>query len=174
MISFTGHVLVVADVDPEWLAAHLRPGQLSEAFTPPFLGALAVRLGRRVNAIDLLALAPVPPPPSDLALSAVRDLDHARVRRARRYRDDLRLFAADGCMVVLGRGLGDRWEVGLEVDEAHRNRGLGRRLAVAAAGLVPDERRLWAQIAPGNAASLRAFLAAGYRPVGQEALLVPR
>jgi hypothetical protein len=30
-----------------------------------------------------------------------------------------------------------------------------------------------AQVAPGNAASVRAFLAAGYRPVGAEVLLVP-
>jgi RimJ/RimL family protein N-acetyltransferase len=30
---------------------------------------------------------------------------------------------------------------------------------------------VWAQIAPANAASVRAFLAAGFRPVGAEALL---
>jgi len=172
VLSFTGHVLVVADVDADWLAAHLRPGELSDAFTPPFLGALAARLGRRVNAIDLLALAPTPPPASDLSLSAVAELDHPRVRRARRYRHDLRLYATEGGVVALGRGVADRWEVGIEVDEAHRNGGLGRRLALAAAHLVPEDRALWAQIAPGNAASLRAFLAAGYRPVGQEALLV--
>jgi L-amino acid N-acyltransferase YncA len=57
------------------------------------------------------------------------------------------------------------------VDEVRRNSGLGRRLAVAARHLVPD-RPVWAQIAPGNAASVRAFLAAGFRPVGAEALLV--
>jgi RimJ/RimL family protein N-acetyltransferase len=32
--------------------------------------------------------------------------------------------------------------------------------------------KIWAQVAPGNAASVRAFLAAGYQPVGAEALLV--
>ncbi len=32
---------------------------------------------------------------------------------------------------------------------------------------------VWAQIAPGNAASVRAFLAAGFAPVGGEALLLP-
>ena len=36
---------------------------------------------------------------------------------------------------------------------------------------VPEGTPLWAQIAPGNAASVRAFLAAGFRPVGAEALL---
>jgi L-amino acid N-acyltransferase YncA len=59
------------------------------------------------------------------------------------------------------------------VSEAARGRGLGRRLATAARVLVPDGRPVWAQIAPGNAASVRAFLAAGYAPVGAEALLVP-
>jgi RimJ/RimL family protein N-acetyltransferase len=37
---------------------------------------------------------------------------------------------------------------------------------------VPAEAVVWAQIAPGNAASVRAFLAAGFQPVGAEALLV--
>jgi hypothetical protein len=36
---------------------------------------------------------------------------------------------------------------------------------------MPVDAPLWAQIAPGNAASVRAFLAAGYVPVGAEALL---
>jgi hypothetical protein len=47
-------------------------------------------------------------------------------------------------------------------------------LAGAARHLVPDARPVWAQMAPGNASSLRAFLAAGYRPVGAEALLGAR
>jgi hypothetical protein len=46
-------------------------------------------------------------------------------------------------------------------------------LAAAARALAPERRPIWAQVAPGNAASVRAFLAAGYRPVGAEALLVP-
>jgi hypothetical protein len=46
-------------------------------------------------------------------------------------------------------------------------------LAVAARHLVPEDRPVWAQIAPGNASSLRAFLAAGYEPVGSEVLFTP-
>jgi RimJ/RimL family protein N-acetyltransferase len=38
--------------------------------------------------------------------------------------------------------------------------------------LVPGDRPLWAQVHPGNAASVRAFLAAGYRPVGAEILFL--
>ena len=64
-----------------------------------------------------------------------------------------------------------RWEVALEVEPGYRGKGLGRELAAAARHLVPEGTPLWAQIAPGNAASVRAFLAAGFRPVGAEALL---
>jgi hypothetical protein len=38
---------------------------------------------------------------------------------------------------------------------------------------MPEPRPVWAQISPGNAASARAFLAAGFRLMGAEALLVP-
>ncbi len=73
--------------------------------------------------------------------------------------------------MLLGRGVGGRWETAIEVDQDRRGAGLGRRLAVAARHLVPGGAPLWAQVAPGNAASLRAFLAAGFVPVGAEALL---
>jgi GNAT superfamily N-acetyltransferase len=164
--------VVAAAVTPGWLSAHLRPGELSEAFTPPFLGALAAQTGRRVPAIDLVTLAPFRASGSEVRLEPVDVSDHPRVRRAHRYRTEVRVWTTPGAMIAIGRGLGGRWEVSMEVEPAYGNRGLGRALARAARALVPDGRPLWAQIAPGNAASVRAFLAAGYVPVGQEALLV--
>jgi hypothetical protein len=71
-------------------------------------------------------------------------------------------------------GLAGRWETAVEVFEGARNNGHGRELALAARHLVPDGRPVWAQVTPGNASSLRAFLAAGYQPVGSEVLLIPR
>jgi L-amino acid N-acyltransferase YncA len=59
----------------------------------------------------------------------------------------------------------------VEVDPARRDAGLGRALAVAARHLLPFGTSVWAQIAPPNAASVRAFLAAGFKPVGAEAHL---
>ena len=59
----------------------------------------------------------------------------------------------------------------MEVAEAVRHRGLGRALASAARCLSGGE-PVWAQLAPGNARSVRAFQAAGFRPVGGEALLL--
>ena len=58
----------------------------------------------------------------------------------------------------------------MEVDEDARHRGLGRALVTAARHLVTEP--LWAQVSPGNARSMRAFQAAGYRPVGAEAVLL--
>lgn len=96
----------------------------------------------------------------------------ARVRRARRYRDDLTIWAGGGAIVMIGRGVAGRWEVAVEVEPGLRGRGIGRSAVSAARHLVPGGEPLWAQIAPGNAASVRAFLAAGFVPVGAEALLV--
>jgi hypothetical protein len=65
-----------------------------------------------------------------------------------------------GGVLVRGHGVAGRLEVSVEVDDEVRH-------------LVTEP--LWAQVAPGNARSLRAFQAAGYRPVGSEALfLLPR
>ncbi len=57
----------------------------------------------------------------------------------------------------------------MEVEEGVRHRGLGRALVAAARRLAGEP--VWARVAAGNARSLRAFQAAGYRPVGSEALL---
>ena len=75
----------------------------------------------------------------------------------------------DGGVTVLGQ---PSPEVAVEVDPACQGRGVGRAAIAAARHLVPGGEPLWAQIAPGNAASVRAFLAAGFRPAGAEVLLV--
>ncbi|QHY93591.1 hypothetical protein SSPS47_00405 [Streptomyces sp. S4.7] len=84
----------------------------------------------------------------------------------------MRVWAADGGVVILGRGVAGRWETAIEVDEGARHRGLGRALATAARHLVPAGEQVWSQQAAGNARSVRAFQAAGVRPVGAEALLI--
>jgi RimJ/RimL family protein N-acetyltransferase len=94
----------------------------------------------------------------------------ARLERALRYRDDVRAWGVSGGVLILGRGVAGRWEVSVELEPDYRGQRLGRDLITAARHLVPGGAPLWAQIAPGNAASVRAFLAAGYQPVGAEAL----
>ncbi len=173
VLSFPGRIVIAADLDPAWVLDQVPTGDLSAPMNPPFLHACERKLGRRVNSIDMLLLAPPAPGPPPVALREVAELDHPRVRRARRYRPRVRIFAADGGVLVVGQGLAGRWEAAIEVDPAARGRGLGRALAAAARHLAGAGRPVWAQINPGNVASVRAFLAAGYRPVGAEALLVP-
>jgi hypothetical protein len=93
------------------------------------------------------------------------------VARALRYRSDVRAWRSEHGILILGRGLAGRWEIAIEVDATSRDKGHGRALATAARHLVPDGRSVWAQVAPGNASSVRAFLAAGYLPVGSEVIL---
>jgi hypothetical protein len=56
------------------------------------------------------------------------------------------------------------------VEDAARGRGLAARVLVDARRLVGPDQVVFAQTAPGNAASLRALLSAGYRPIGSEVL----
>jgi RimJ/RimL family protein N-acetyltransferase len=107
-------------------------------------------------------------------LIAVAESEHPRVARALRYRRDVRAYETpDGRgVVVLGRGITGRWEIAFEVDPAAQGTGLGRALAAAGVRLLPEGTPVWAQVAPGNAASMRAVLGAGFRPVGAEILFV--
>jgi GNAT superfamily N-acetyltransferase len=170
--SFTAHTVVAADVDECWVHDRIPAGDLSAPMNPPFLHGLEDHLNLRINSIDMVTLASPLPGPPPLDLVRVADSSHPRVQRATRYRDEVAVWTTSGGVLVLGRGLAGRWEAAIEVDEAARGNGLGRALATAARHLGPADRPLWAQIAPGNATSVRAFLAAGYQPIGSEALLV--
>jgi GNAT superfamily N-acetyltransferase len=171
VLAFTAHSVIFTDVDPAWVRGRLAPGDLSAPVLPLFLAALCAKTGHQANCADMLCVASAAPGPPDIAPNPTRAADHPRVTRALRYRDDVRTWEVPGGILTLGRGVAGRWEVAVEVDPDHRGRGLGRGLAAAARHLVPDGAPLWAQITPGNAASVRAFLAAGYRPVGSEILL---
>lgn len=172
VVCFTGHIYVAADVERAWVRDRIPDGDLSAPMNPPFLHALENHLGRRVNCVDMVFMASrhAGRPPVDLV--ELTDSAHPRVRRAKKYRDDVRIWGTPGGVLVIGRGVAGRWEAAIEVDADARGQGLGRRLATAARHLVPAERPVWAQIASGNAASVRAFLNAGFKPVGSEALLV--
>ncbi|MFD3802983.1 GNAT family N-acetyltransferase [Streptomyces sp. NPDC058611] len=177
VIAFTAHSVVFTDEDPQWVRATLASldcDALAATMNPRFLAALLERTGRATDTIDLLTVAAPLPGEPPLALRELADPDHPRVRRALRRRDGVRVWAADGGVIVLGRGVAGRWETAVEVDEDVRHRGLGRELARAARHLVPDGRPVWSQQATGNARSIRAFQAAGFRPVGAESLMLPR
>ena len=171
VVGGTAWHVVAADVDPEWVAEAVTPDPIAVPLGARFLAALADRVGHEPGVLDALLVAP--PTPLTAPGLEPADVDHPRVRRARLHRSDVRVWTTrDGAgLLTLGRGVAGRLEVSLEVDPVARGRGLGTALARAARGLTAEP--LWAQVAPANTASLRAFLAAGYRPVGAEVLFGP-
>jgi hypothetical protein len=171
VIGFSAHAVVFTGADPASVTALLPADDLSGPLSPAFLHALCALTHRKAHSIDMLCVGPPLPGPPEIALTPVSDVTHPRLARAMRYRDDVRAWRADGGIVLVGRGVASRWEAAIEVDPSYRCHGLGRALAGAARHLVPDGSPVWAQIAPANAASVRAFLAAGFQPVGAEAHL---
>ena len=171
VLDFTAHAVVFADLDPEWIRGQLPPGDLAAPMSPPFLTALCAATGRHAGPVDLLCVAGARPGPPPLDLVPESAAEHPRIARALNFREEISAWRADGGVVLVGRGVAGRWEVAIEVDPDRRARGLGRALARAARHLIPAGTHLWAQVAPGNAASVRAFLAAGFTPAGAEVLL---
>ncbi len=174
VVAFTGCFVVTAPVDLRWWEHALAEAGSIDPLHPRVLLALADHLGTTVGENDAVLVAP--PSPTLSPAPPVRllpfDDGHPRVELARRLRDDVRAWTTvegDG-LLVLGRGLGGRWEMSMDVVPHSRARGLGRALASAARSNVPRGEPVFAQVTPGNAASLRALLAAGYRPIGQEVL----
>jgi len=100
--------------------------------------------------------------------------DHPRVVAARRRRSDVVVYGDERGLITVGRGLADRWEVSVELLAAAAGVGVGRALITGALGHVPDAEPVFASVAPGNAASLRAFLACGFTPIGAEVIFHPR
>ena len=173
VLAFTAHHVVAARVEPALVAARLPEGDLTAPMSPGFLGWLGVQLGSLPGSLDVVLAARGLGGEPPLELGAGVDPDrHPRAARALRYRGDLEVWTApDGAgVLVLGRGLAGRREVSFEVDPGRRNRGLGRLLVAAARHLTPPGEPLFAQVAPGNAASLRVVEAAGFRPIGAEVL----
>jgi GNAT superfamily N-acetyltransferase len=173
VLGFTAHHVVAAGVDPGLVAARLPDGDLGAPMSPGFLGWLGERLGSLPGSLDVVLAASGLGGDPPLALRALGEPGrHPRAARAARYRGDLQVWTdPDGAgVLVLGRGLAGRREVSFEVDPARRDRGLGRLLVAAARHLTPRGEVLFAQVAPGNAASLRVVEAAGFRPIGAEVL----
>lgn len=176
------HVIAAA-IDEDVVRHRIAPDDIGAPMSAGFLLFLAGWLGAEPGTLDIVLAATEGAAAGrdevDVELWRRDDLDdHARVRRASRYRADVAVYATsergdpDG-VVTLGRGLAGRHEMAFEVAPNARGRGLGRRLAAAGRALTPADEPLFAQVAPGNAGSLRAVLAAGYRPIGGEVLFAP-
>jgi hypothetical protein len=161
VLALTGHAFVQADVSVEEVLAAGADG-FGGATAPAFLLWLAA--GGRIGSLDAVLWAPGT---GGEAIRRTAAFDHRpRVVAARAIRHDVEVYGDDGGIVTLGRGIGGLWELGIEVPAHLQGLGRGRRLIGAARTLRPAGEPVFARVAPGNAASLRAFLASGFTPIG--------
>jgi len=166
VVEFTGHSYVLTDLSHDAVVAVGAHG-FGGATHPSVLLAVAAP-DAHIGSLDVVLFARgvgggFLPPRDDLR-------DHPRVDRAHRYRRDVAVHGDERGLVTLGRGLADRLELSVErFDGAPA--GVGRGLISEGLAIVPAGQLVWAQVSPGNAASLRAFLAAGFTPVGSEVLI---
>ena len=173
VVSFSAHHVIAADVPEAWVRERLGGAAISEAMRPGFLAELGEAVGAEPNDLDVVLAAPGLT--GDAALVLGRP-ERPRAERALLHRDDVPPCLEDReglTTVILGRGLAGRLEVSMEVDPAARGRGRGRDALVEARKVAGPGEVLFAQTAPGNAASLRTLLAAGFAPIGGEILFFP-
>jgi hypothetical protein len=174
VLAFTGHaVLAVGDDVDDAALEQLEPDGFGGAHHPRVLLALAGD-GGWVDSLDLVLHARGTG--DDPGLVPRPDLDaHPRVRHARDVRDDVRVLGRPGgsSLVTLARGLGGLPEASVELDPRERGRGGGAALFASARAAAGEGAHLLASVAPGNVASLRAALRAGFAPVASVQLLRP-
>lgn len=170
VVSFTGHA-VIATARPAAEVRARRPDGYGGALAPAFLLWLSGDEGR-VGCQDAVLVARGGGG-ADRSLSPRDDLDgHARVEHARGLRCDVHVYGDDTGLVTLGVGLGGLIEMSVEVTSDHGG-GRGRSLIRRGLALVDRAEVVVAQVTPGNARSLRAFLAAGFVPVGSAVAVTP-
>lgn len=174
VVAFTRRYFIATAAPEDWVRDHLPEGDLLAPMSPRFLTALGEKLGLRDDGVDVLLAAHGLPGTPSLRETTIDE--HPRVTRANTHREHVRVFcdATGAAIVILGRGLAHRTELAVEVELQHRGRGLAAQVLLEARRLVDPHVPLFAQTAPGNAASLRALTTAGFRPIGSEVLFFSR
>lgn len=182
VVSLTGRAYLAAReriADLDGFGSALHPSTLLKLAGPDGeIGTLDVTLAARGLGGGALPSRP------DLA-------DHPRVRHALALRQQVRVYGNGQGLVTVASGLAGRTEVSVEVftpeDDAAPEHGqssdgagdhdarprlsAGRALIREALRLVPAGEPVFAAVAPGNARSLRAFLAEGFTPLGSEVIV---
>ena len=178
VVALTGHAYVLADVTPAALDQALpEPGTggFGGALHPDVLRWLADSGDgdRHIGTVDVVLVARGV---GGAAAQAVRLDDgvaeHPRVQRALGHRRDVAVVVEPDGVAVIGCGLVGRRELSVELfDPSTASAGAGRALIASGLRCVPAGAWCWAQVAPGNARSLRAFLSCGFTPIGAEVLI---
>jgi hypothetical protein len=166
-VAFTAHAVIATALPGD--AVHARgPNGFGASLAPDFLRWLAGDRGW-IGVTDAMLVARgrgggTLPERADAA-------DHPRVRHATELRQRVRVYGDERGVVTLAEGLAGRCE--LSIGAATPGRGLGRALLEDALGLVPPGEPVFAAVSPGNARSLRTFLATGFVPIGSEVIIRP-
>jgi hypothetical protein len=170
--AFTGHSVfaVAPDVTGQRLAV-LGADGFGGAQHPRLIAALAGP-GGWIDCLDMVMAGrgsgqPGRPP----RLADRPDLaTHPRAVFAAQTRDQPRPLGypdhGRGALAVISRGIAGLTELSFELEPGHRGQGGGAELVRDALGMVPAGQLVLAAVAPGNAASVRALLAAGFVPLG--------
>lgn len=169
VVALTGRAYVVTN-RPEADVIAWRLDGYGRAVDPRFVTWLAGS-GGWCDCLDMLLVsfgtgAGGPPRRDDL-------VDHPRAKHARLVRGEVCVSGDARGLVTLGVGVGGLAEMGVEIAPELRGHRNGRSLVRDALGLVPLGEPVLAAIAPGNAAAVRTFLAAGFRPLGSVHLVRP-
>jgi GNAT superfamily N-acetyltransferase len=169
VIAFTGHaVFAVAPDIPDHLLDSLGANGFGGAHDPRLITALAGPDGW-IDSLDMLMAAQGTGRPAalvdrpDLA-SHPRAVFAAGIRAQPRivgYADPIR-----GALAIISEGLAGLTELSFELEPSHRGQGGGATLVRDALSVLPAGELVVAAVAPGNAASLRALLVAGFTPLG--------
>ncbi|HET7385540.1 MAG TPA: hypothetical protein VFJ19_02615 [Nocardioidaceae bacterium] len=170
VVSFTGHAVLATELTQARFADLAIDG-LGTALHPEVL----LRLAGARGTIGVVDVTLVGHGLGGGQLPARTDLDdHARVRQARSLRRNVRVHGDDRGLVTLAEGLAGRLEMSVEADPSlQEGPGTGRELVIEALRLVPPGEPVFAAVSPGNARSMRAFLAVGFHPLGSEVLVRP-
>jgi GNAT superfamily N-acetyltransferase len=179
-VGFTGHAVIATALPADEVLAR-KPDGFGASLAPDFLRWLAGPTGR-IDVVDATLVGrgtggpggPGGPGSGGDPLPERPDLaDHPRVRYALAIRTGVRVFGDARGVVTLSEGLAGRPELSIEAAPAGQGRGIGRALLRDALRLVPAGAPVFAAVSPGNARSLRAFLAVGFTPIGSEVLIHP-
>lgn len=182
IVCLTGHAIMAVSYDvPDTRLTDLGVNGWDGAHDPRLLTALAGEAGW-IDSLDVLLLAlgrGNENAHNANALVSRPDLaKHPRVEFARRVRQNVQVFGRAEPdrqdVVTLGTGVAGLREVSFEVDPRALGHGESADLIDAALHTVPLNEVVVATVAPGNAASLRACLHAGFVPAGSVQLFSSR
>ncbi|MGH3290527.1 MAG: hypothetical protein ACRDP7_01835 [Trebonia sp.] len=172
VMAFTGHAVFAVDPD---ISGHLLDSLGADGFggahDPRLITALAGPDGW-IDTLDILMAAqgagrPGVPP----VLVRRPDLtSHPRAAFAAGIRDSPQIIGypdpGRSALAIISQGIAGLTELSFELEPGHRGQGAGATLARDALSAIPDGQLVLAAVAPGNAASLRALLAASFVPLG--------